>query len=241
MKMYLLLFATILLAACQGNKSQPETGSSTAADTTANEVYPAATADSIPSPAGLTKLGETTGDLDKDGKEEKAIVYDTKRETEMGTERELHIFKSNNGQWELWHKAIGPVMPSQNGGMMGDPFQEMTIENGTLVLNHFGGSRSKWTFTHRYRFQDAAWKLIGATTNTGSPCDYWENYDYNLSTGKINYKKEVEDCSKSEDNPTITKTTKDFTNKPKSLPAMDGFHPGENEVKLAKMEEAFYY
>jgi hypothetical protein len=197
--------------------------------------------DDMPPPAGYVVLGGAKGDLDKDHVEEKVVVFDTNRQTDFGTERELHIFKQKNNGWELWQKAAGPVMASEAGGVMGDPFQDITIENGAIAIYHFGGSRQKWTYTHRFRFQNNAWQLIGATANSGTPCDYFENFDYNLSTGKINYEKTTEDCEKSEENPVTKTEKKDFVVKPKSLPVLNGFHPGENEVKLPNSDVVFYY
>ncbi len=248
MKIVNFLFFIICIAftAC---KEQGSTSTSTTepADTTDTEAAApaesaaAAPQDSINPPTGFKVLGSAKGDLDKDGQAEQAVVYDTPREGDMGTERELHIFKLKEGKWELWHKASGVVLGSQQGGVMGDPFKEVKVENGSVVLSHFGGSRSKWHYTHRFRFQNNDWQLIGATVNNGAPCDYFEDFDYNLSTGKIHYKKTTEDCSKSEDNP-ITKTTeKDFEMKPKSLPSMSSFRTGENQLRLPKTEIEFYY
>jgi hypothetical protein len=33
----------------------------------------------------------------------------------------------------------------------------------------------------------------------GKPCEYWIHIDFNLSTGKIIYKKEFEDCEKGQE------------------------------------------
>lgn len=245
MKTFVLLFPVVLLVACQRPQSKSDTQETTAS-ITSDSVSPGpspVSVDTIAAPAGLTKLGTATGDLDKDGRPETVIVYDSQRESkdEMGTERELHIFKMKDGKWELWHKSLGAVMPSQSGGMMGDPFQQVTIENGCIVLHHFGGSREKWTNMHRFRFQDDDWKLIGATVNFGAPCEYWTNFDYNLSTGKIVYEKKTEDCSESAEKPKTTKISKSFTHKLKLLPGMDEFKPGENEVKLPGLEDTFYF
>ena len=250
---YILLLFCLAFAACTDNSGKPSTEHTTgnAADTSATTNEPETTEaadaeappfkDDVPPPAGYEVLGGAKGDLDKDNVEEKVVVFNTGRKTDFGTERELHIYKQKNGGWELWHKSVGVIMPSEAGGMMGDPFQDVKLENGALVLYHFGGSRDKWTYTHRFRYQNNAWQLIGVTVNNGAPCDYFENFDYNLSTGKINYEKTTEDCEKSEDNPVTKTVKKDFAIKPKSLPKMDGFHPGENEVKLPKSDIVFYY
>lgn len=125
--------------------------------------------------------------------------------------------------------------------MMGDPFHEVDVERGCIVFNQSGGSRHKWAYTHRFRNQNGGWQLIGATVEFGAPCESWENYDYNLSNGKIIYKKEIEDCD-GEEGQTITKTeTKDFVRKMDKLPEMDGFYPGDNELKIPNSDQSFYF
>jgi hypothetical protein len=57
-------------------------------------------------------LDETEGDLDKDGVSEKVIVYDTEKETYLGTERQIFIYKKNNDTWELWKKSKSKIGPS---------------------------------------------------------------------------------------------------------------------------------
>lgn len=254
MKKTFILFAAalLLLTACGGNQPEASTeatadkaADSTAAAATAEEAAPApASADTVAIPAGMTKLGEASGDLDKDGQAEAVAVFDTGKEDDkfgIGTARELHVYKKKDGKWNLWKKAMGPVMSSESGGVMGDPFQEVKVDNGAIVLTQSGGSRYKWDYTHRFRFQDNDWKLIGATYVTGTPCEYWENFDYNLSIGTINYEIETEDCSQSEDNPKVTKSSKTFTNKLKALPNMDGFSAGGNSVELKGTKETFHY
>ena len=90
-----------------------------------------------------------TGDLTKDGLAERVVVYDTPVATDFGTARQLYIYQQKEGHWQLWQKINGGILPSENGGMMGDPFEGITIERGTIVITHFGGSRQKWTYTHR--------------------------------------------------------------------------------------------
>ena len=194
----------------------------------------------IPVPSGFKKLGEATGNLDDDPTPERVVVYDTEVETQMGTQRQIYVYQAGEKEWKLWHKSTGAVLPSQHGGMMGDPFDGITIERGAIVINHFGGSRQKWHYTHRFRHQGGGWELIGATIHYGAPCDYWEDLDYNLSTGKALYTKEVEDCDK-EGEEAIAKEEKTFTRKLTRLPSMDGFYPGDTEMKIPGTEESMWY
>ena len=196
---------------------------------------------SIPSPDTFINIKEAKGDLDGDKEDELVAVYDTKREGDLGTEREIHIFKKKADKWNLLHKSIGAVLQSKGGGMMGDPFEELTIENGAIVIRHFGGSREKWNYTHRYRFQKDNWFLIGATLVFSSPCEASNTYDYNLSTGKVDVTDTIESCDEAGEpkGKPKTKTSSAIVKSQKPV-LMDGFSPGNQEVKISKDKSFFF-
>ena len=54
----------------------------------------------IKTPKSFKILEEIEGDLDKDGVSEKVIVYDTEKETDLGTERQIFIYKKTNDKWK---------------------------------------------------------------------------------------------------------------------------------------------
>ena len=153
----------------------------------------------FPIPKGYTVLDEAIGDLDKDGIAEKVVVFDTNHQekSHKGTKREIHIFKKTNQKWILWHQSSRAILSSKQGRMDGDSFEGIRIERGCIVIFHFMGlgGYQKSSYTHRFRYQNNTWELIGATTISGSPCRFWEKFDFNLSTGKIVYEKETEDCT----------------------------------------------
>ena len=194
-----------------------------------------------PPPKDYTSIGQAIGDLDKDGIAEKVIVFDTNQEEEKhtGTVREIHIFKKKGNNWVLWHLSKGAVMPSKTGGQWGDPFSQITIQRGCIVLQHTGGGHYKWSHIHRFRYQNDTWELIGATTEYGSVCVFWEKFDYNLSTGKIHYGKWTNECTPNPNNTKIEKRT--FLKKLKVLPQMDSFSPANNEMKFPNFDGVFYY
>ena len=170
-------------------------------------LFSIANAQTIPTPRGDRFLEEVSGDLDKDGKPEKVIVYNTSDSAEYGTTREIVVFKLTGTKWTVLKKSRNAVLASQEGGMMGDPFGSIEIKNGILLVHQAGGSSWKWGYTDKYRFQNNTFQLIGFTTTYGKNCEYWGSFDFNLSTGQINYKKET--CNEDGEDPKVVKTEKE--------------------------------
>lgn len=151
----------------------------------------------IPVPDGYVQFDTAMGDLDGDGSNELAVAYNTRKENGDDFDdipRALIIYKKQQEGWVNWQQSLQALYSSRGGGMMGDPFGEMKIENGLLMISHNGGSSWKWGHTDKYRYQNGDFYLIGYTSNYGKLCEYWENVDYNLSTGKMIVKKEYEAC-----------------------------------------------
>lgn len=157
-------------------------------------------------PKGYKIIEEKNGDLDNDGINEKVIVFETSDSTDFGYIREIQILKKSNTEWLEWKESRNAVLKSQDGGMMEDPYGDIEIKNGILIINQNGGSSWKWGYTDKYRFQNNEFELIEYTSNYGKLCEYWANFDFNLSTGKIIYKKEFEDCDKNQE---VYKTEKE--------------------------------
>jgi hypothetical protein len=140
-------------------------------------------------------LQTVDGDLDGDKTPEKVIIYNTKDTTDLGSIREIQILKKVNGKWSLLEKSRNAVLESNAGGMMGDPYQDTGIKNGILMITQAGGSSWKWGYTDKYRFQNGKFELIGYESTYGKPEEYFTNVDFNLSTGQLNFEKEVENTA----------------------------------------------
>jgi len=177
------------------------------------------------------------GNLDEDDTEEAAAVYEMPNIDREDAEQVLAIYKKENGKWKITHQTSAPLLSSQSGGMMGNPFHGISISKKCIVINHFGGSRDKWEYTHRYRFQNGDWYLIGASASFGAPCDYWVKFDYNISTGDATYKKTVENCENGEKK--IIQSQK--SNKKISTPKMDSVTPGDSTFKFPNIKDEIYY
>ena len=182
-------------------------------------------------PKRYQAIKEIFGDLDKDEVDERVVVYNMNNnddETE-GTDREVIIFKKKFDKWTIWHRSRNAVGNSRDGGMMGDPFEDIEIKGGILLISESGGSSWKWDHKDKYRYQNNVFELIGYTSNYGKPCEYWENLDFNLMTEKIVLERKYEKCDNQ--GQVVYKTQKEnFAFKLKNKITLDNRR--KNEVKL---------
>ena len=177
------------------------------------------------------------GNLDDDDAEEAVTVYEMPSIDDGDTEQVLAIFKKENGKWKLWNQTSAPIMSTQSGGMMGNPFDGISISKKSIVIKHFGGSRDKWAYTHRYRFQNGDWYLIGASVHYGAPCDDDVKFDYNISTGDATYKKTKENCDTGE----IKVIDSQKTNKKITPLKMNSFKVGNNDFRFPNLIDVINY
>lgn len=195
-------------------------------------------------PAPATEAPETKGkapnDLNGDGETDRLKVVTTKEDNDgLGFKRRLVVYSGEGADLDAWYTAEEVILSTEHGGMMGDPLESVEIENGTIVIKHFGGSRTKWHYTHRFRWQNGDFQLIGTTIEYNDNCALYSQLDYNLSTGKAVYSTTPQDCSGDELKRGNTSTL-NFSKKT-PLPSMDGFATGEHEIKVPEMEDAVYF
>lgn len=206
------------------------------------------TAQEVPVPEGYVMFDTASGDLDRDSISELVAAYNIRKENGDDFDdipRTLITYKKKKQQWVLWKKSDQALFTSRGGGMMGDPFEDMEIKNGLLVIRQSGGSSWKWGHTDKYRYQDGNFYLIGYTSYAGKPCEYWENVDYNLSTGKMIVTKEYEACEDQDqkivkqENETLTKKNLKITLEKRSEKEIKIVTPKYgHEIYIAiKMEE----
>lgn len=129
------------------------------------------------------------GDLNKDDIPDIALVIEkTSIDPAEFLPRSLLIaFGTEDGAYSLSIIADKVVLGAEEGGIWGDPFEDLTIDRGSVVVSDYGGSNWRWYNKYRFRYQDEDWYLIGATmgeyyagTHTRENAN---EADYNLLTG----------------------------------------------------------
>ena len=86
-------------------------------------------------PKEYQPIKEIYGDLNKDGKDEKVVVYNVSdKEVDMnGIDREIVIFKKEKEEWMIWHRSRNAIGNTRDGGMMGDPFEDIEIKKWSVI------------------------------------------------------------------------------------------------------------
>lgn len=192
-------------------------------------------------PKQYQPIKEVLGDLNKDGINEKVVVYNmTDKEDDInGINREVIIFRKDKDKWVVWQRSANAVGNSKDGGMMGDPFEDIEIKNGVLLIDQSGGSSWKWAHTDKYRYRNNQFELIGYTSHYGKPCEYWVDVDFNVMTGQFNVSKEYEKCG--DTGQEVYKTQNErFTHKLKEKITLNNRNKTEVKIISPKYKHELY-
>ncbi len=228
---FLLLIAVFTACESRSITTAPEDAEVEAVEPSAPEVAAPTVA---PAPPPVKVKDDLNGDGVADFLE---VLTTTDDDDGLGFKRRLIVYSGEGADRDAWYTADAIILSTGHGGMVGDPLEGVSIENGAIVIDHFGGSRQKWNYTHRFRWQNGDFQLIGATVVFGAPCEYFVDFDYNLSTGNAIWKKTVEDCETKKD-PAVDLV--EFKKKG-GLVSMDGFYPGDNPIEIPGREGTVYY
>lgn len=132
-------------------------------------------------PVGWGTLSSVEGDLNKDGLLDIAVVVENNNQRKF-----LILLKSEDNSYELSIESDNAILSSDAGGAWGDPFESISINRGSILISHYGGSAERWSSKYRFRLQDGGWYLIGATLENYNSNTLEGTYkDYNLLTGDM--------------------------------------------------------
>jgi hypothetical protein len=137
-------------------------------------------------------------DLNGDGRPDAAFVISNGGDANDSTVvKHVLVLALRGGDGKLHVSVVNDaaVLDGDEGGVFGDPFQGLSVARGVVAIQHYGGSRDRWSFTHKYRFQNGEWELIGLEVGSTDTLDleHYDDQDINLSTGLVNAKKRGRD------------------------------------------------
>ncbi len=149
---------------------------------------------------GWTVLAESNGDLNGDGLADHAVVIEAPEGVaEPSNSCDGSDDYSDSPARRLvveLAEAEAPavlalddprlVLRSDQGCVFGDPFEDVSIDNGGVTVRHYGGSRWRWGDTTRFCLEDGAWLITGRTEfQHDSISNQSVEYDYNALSGKV--------------------------------------------------------
>ncbi|MBH1443403.1 hypothetical protein ACX94F_07565 [Stenotrophomonas hibiscicola] len=109
-------------------------------------------------PSGANLLEAVRGDLTGNGFQDQLLVIDQPPPEgllpgEHGPNRVLLLLLGDAaGRWQLAARNDKLVPCSTRGGIAGDPFAYVTIEDGAFSVITNGGSRERWSSTYTFRY-----------------------------------------------------------------------------------------
>jgi len=107
------------------------------------------------------------GYLNEDDYLDCVVVNEKNEAEEFGKSRMLIVATGNeNGDYKIDTMAENVVMDSNSGGVWGDPFEEIIIEDKKIIVKHYGGSNWRWYMTDTYQRLDEEWYLIESVEGT---------------------------------------------------------------------------
>ncbi len=196
-------------------------------------------------PKGYEKILEVKGDLDKDGKEENVVVFNTNIQTKFeGVERKFYILKKIGGILKIWKENSTIILPKEIGfSPESNPLPEITIKKGILIITQSfsTNSRHTQTYKHTYRYQNGDFYLIGSLQNFDDTCEFNMYDEINFSTGKAIVDQKYYPCFPEDKTAPAEDFHKEFNYKLKKLIKMNNFKPGENSIRIPNSDKHLQY
>ncbi|MFZ4859299.1 MAG: hypothetical protein ACOYL3_23220 [Desulfuromonadaceae bacterium] len=126
------------------------------------------------------------GDLNHDGINDVVMVISDTKADESGiseNSRKLVILLGEKLGGYRFSGAYEKVLLCQGCGGQGDPFSNIQIIRGVIVVKHSGGSgNNRWDRTHKWQLRDQSWYLIGHTSR-----GYFDEISYTSETNDDNF------------------------------------------------------
>ena len=118
---------------------------------------------------GMIPVACETGDLNGDGRKDfilvtsklvpEGAVYDEAGDAERPT---LVLIRDASGKLSIAARNDEVALCKNCGGVMGDPFQGVTIKGTRFTVSNYGGSNDRWSYdyTFAYSQRDQTWQLV---------------------------------------------------------------------------------
>jgi hypothetical protein len=118
--------------------------------------------------------------------------------------RILFILKGREDGFSIDCQANELILTSGQGGMMGDPYQGVSVSGNKICTSFWGGSRDKWNLSHCFIHQNNNW-ILWSTETSGGNAVLMYHMKYDFETGNFNYEYVEEEYYEASDSTAIVK------------------------------------
>ena len=120
---------------------------------------------------------------------EKCDKYDPAANCELSFGKrylDVYLAQANEG-YALLLSSQSIVLRADEGGIWGDPLVGLSLNRkGSLLINFYGGSAWRWSYTHTLQYRRDDFYLVGRTQDSMWVGDLrFERKDVNLITGEV--------------------------------------------------------
>jgi len=115
-------------------------------------------------PKGYEVQDSISGDLNKDGLIDMALVLRVKNEESFSKKRKimLLLLKQRDGNLKQVKRNDNIILCAGCGGVFSDPYVETKIEKGKITIDHYGGDATRFSKTDVFQYsrKEKNWLLI---------------------------------------------------------------------------------
>ncbi|ATN06862.1 hypothetical protein CRN76_16320 [Chryseobacterium indologenes] len=200
-------------------------------------------------PTGYIKVAEAKGDLDKGGRDEIILAFDTniKASEQEGSSnridklRMFYILKNENNHLKVWKENSTFLLSGGTGFSPEYNRLALSVKNNCLIIEQEYSTNSRHTqsYKHTFRFQEGDFYLIGSEDTFEDTCDFKFINVINFSTGKVVIDKEYSSCD--EQTKVLPDGYKEFKHKFQALVKMNDFKIGEHTFRIPGSKEDFVF
>lgn len=189
-------------------------------------------------PKGYKIIKQVKGHLNGDNIMDQAVIIESKKGID-GLKETDHTQKPRilfvitglkKSGYMLSVQSNESVMLDDDGGLLGDPLQDMYILDSNLHITYYGGSRERWLYDYKWKLHGEKWFLAGAEYTTMDPVENIKtsfNFNFIKSTGEKTEQQYLED---DEGKPKTKPINKRIRPEKKELMMLDNFRFGQNMV-----------
>ncbi len=120
------------------------------------------------------------GDATGDGIDDVGVVasWTDEENYHIRRDRWLYVYPGSGSSYQ---KPLEPMemRDGTTGGIQGDPYHGIILQDGKLIIQYQGGSNFSWRNTHVYKVKDQIWECVMNTE-----LDWWSGsigYDYKVT------------------------------------------------------------